>query len=111
MGYLKIKKTQLFGGLLALSLKEYDTTSEKEVFGTTKYSGGIGENNRYPYYANGISTIKNYEGSATEWWLCSPYIIVSGHISVVNKDGSISPSGQRSQKSNGFLLMGVHFSI
>lgn len=44
--------------------------SEWEALGVTNWSG-VQEGTRYAYYANGGATIKNVNGTASQWWLRS----------------------------------------
>ena len=46
--------------------------SEIEVYGENPFSVS-GEGTQYAYYANGGSTVKKFNKSASVWWLRSPY--------------------------------------
>lgn len=46
--------------------------SEIEIFGSATYSKS-GEGAQYAYYAAGNSKVKNFSGSANDWWERSPY--------------------------------------
>ena len=45
--------------------------SEIEIFGSVSYSKS-GEGTQYDYYKAGNSTVKNFNGSAYDWWERSP---------------------------------------
>ena len=45
--------------------------SEIEIFGSTTYSKA-GEGSQYAYYSAGNSKVKNFSGSADNWWERSP---------------------------------------
>ena len=45
--------------------------SEIEIFGSVSYSKS-GEGTQYDYYKAGNSKVKNYNGSASDWWERSP---------------------------------------
>lgn len=47
--------------------------SEIEIFGNITYSAS-GEGTQYAYYKAGNSKVKNYNGSANNWWQRSPRI-------------------------------------
>ena len=63
--------------------------SEVEVFGSTTYSVA-GEGSQYPIFTDNNSRIKKLgdTGSATYWWLRSPYASNSTHFCYVYADGS-----------------------
>ena len=46
--------------------------SEIEIFGSVSYSKS-GEGTQYDYYKAGNSKVKNYSGSANNWWGRSPF--------------------------------------
>ena len=46
--------------------------SEIEIFGSTTYSKS-GEGSQYAYYSAGNSMLKNFSGSAADWWERSPF--------------------------------------
>ena len=60
--------------------------SEIEVFGTTSQSFG-GEGTRYEYYTAGNSKIKTFSGSASNWWLRSPFKDNNTSFAYVNTSG------------------------
>ena len=63
--------------------------SEIEAFGSTAYSVP-GEGTQYEFYAAGNSTIKTRSGSASNWWLRSPYRGGSTSFCVVYSSGNAS---------------------
>ena len=77
--------------------------SEVEIFGSTSYSAA-GEGTQYDYYKAGNSKVKNWNGSATNWWERSPYASGStGFCLVVGYGDAINGSA-------GFAL-GVAFGF
>ena len=60
--------------------------SEVEIFGSTPYSEA-GEGTQYDYYKAGNSKVKNWNGSASNWWDRSPRAGASKRFCAVNSDG------------------------
>ena len=69
--------------------------SEIEIFGSTTYSKA-GEGSQYAYYSAGNSTVKNFSGSATNWWERSPFRHDSTNFCRVNRYGSADLSNESS---------------
>ena len=71
--------------------------SEVEVFGSTTYSVA-GEGSQYPIFTDNASRVKKLgdTGSATIWWLRSPYASSSTGFCYVSTDGSASLNGASS---------------
>lgn len=63
--------------------------SEVEVYGTTTYTFS-GEGSQYDYYKAGNSKVKTVSGSASKWWLRSPYKSNNTSFVYVNESGSVS---------------------
>lgn len=63
--------------------------SEVEVFGSVTYSKS-GEGTQYAYYAAGNSKVKNFNGSAANWWERSPSGSNSTNFCRVNSSGDAS---------------------
>lgn len=61
--------------------------SEVEIFGSTTYSAA-GEGTQYDYYKAGNSKVKNYNGSAFNWWERSPYARNSERFCLVNRNST-----------------------
>lgn len=61
--------------------------SEIEIFGSTTYSFA-GEGKQYDYYKAGNSKVKNLSGSASYWWVRSPYSSTSTSFCSVNGNGN-----------------------
>lgn len=61
--------------------------SEIEIFGTTTYSVA-GEGTQYEWYKAGNSRIKKVNGSASYWWVRSPYSGGTAHFCDVNGSGN-----------------------
>ena len=61
--------------------------SEIEIFGSVSYSKS-GEGTQYDYYKAGNSKVKNYNGSANNWWERSPFGSGSTYFCVVNSYGN-----------------------
>lgn len=61
--------------------------SEIEIFGSVSYSKS-GEGTQYDYYKAGNSKVKNYNGSAVNWWERSPYGSDSTRFCFVLSDGN-----------------------
>lgn len=68
--------------------------AEKEVFGSRTYSPTEEADalTQYAYYKNGGSKIKNYNSSASYWWLRSARSSDSYSFCIVNHSGSASGS-------------------
>ena len=75
--------------------------AEKEVSGTGKYSIEAEANalTQFAYYKNGGSIIKNFSGSAVEWWLRSVYYDNSSNFCRVTTWGGANNMG--ASTSNG----------
>lgn len=63
--------------------------SEVEVFGSIKYSFA-GEGTQYEYYQVGNSKVKNWKGSAYNWWERSPLFDGSASYCRVTSNGTVS---------------------
>ena len=61
--------------------------SEIEIFGSVSYSSR-GEGTQYDYYKAGNSKVKNYNGSARDWWERSPNGRSSTTFCRVSNDGN-----------------------
>lgn len=61
--------------------------SEIEIFGSVSYSKS-GEGTQYDYYKAGNSRVKNYNGSANNWWERSPYGNYSSYFCAVGSNGN-----------------------
>ena len=61
--------------------------SEIEIFGRTTYSKA-GEGSQYAYYSAGNSKVKNFSGSANNWWERSPFGSNSTAFCDVSSSGS-----------------------
>ena len=61
--------------------------SEIEIFGSVRYSKS-GEGTQYAYYSAGNSKVKNFSGSANNWWERSPRDNNLTHFCVVNSSGN-----------------------
>ena len=61
--------------------------SEIEIFGSASYSKS-GEGTQYDYYKAGNSKVKNYNGSASNWWERSPRGSYSTGFCTVNSGGN-----------------------
>lgn len=65
--------------------------SEIEVFGRSS-SSFAGEGSQYAYYAAGNSKVKYCDGTATEWWLRSPFATNDSYYCSVGNSGTSSQS-------------------
>ena len=63
--------------------------SEIEIFGSTVYSFA-GEGTQYEYYQAGNSKVKNWKGSAYNWWERSPLFDGSASYCRVTSNGTVS---------------------
>ena len=61
--------------------------SEVEIFGSTPNSAA-GEGTQYDYYKAGNSKVKNYNGSAFNWWERSPRARNSERFCLVNRNST-----------------------
>lgn len=78
-------------GLLPLNNDDYMfLPAEKEVYGARSYSPVVEANalTQFAYYKNGGSMIKNYDGSATWWWLRSVYSSDDTQFCCITVEGS-----------------------
>lgn len=66
--------------------------SEVEIFGSTTYSVA-GEGTQYEYYAVGNSKVKNYNGSASNWWERSPRASNTAYFCFVGSGGNANNRG------------------
>ena len=72
--------------------------SEIEIFGSTTYSKA-GEGSQYAYYSAGNSKVKNFSGSASNWWERSPNGSDSTYFCCVHSNGNAYTNG--ASTSNG----------
>ena len=77
--------------------------SEVEVFGSSINSNS-GEGTQYDYYKAGNSTVKNFNGSAYDWWERSPSTGSTRYYCVVKSTGS-------SINANSNTIRGVAFAF
>ena len=63
--------------------------SEVEIFGSTTASAA-GEGTQYDYYKAGNSKVKNWNGSAVNWWERSPRASNSARFCLVYRGGNAS---------------------
>ena len=63
--------------------------AEKEIFGSTQYSVN-GEGTQYARFTTSNTRIKKLNGSATNWWLRSPYSSNGYYFCAVNNSGAAS---------------------
>jgi hypothetical protein len=72
---------------------------EKEVFGTNTYGDATTEADltQLPIYARGQTKVKNYNGSAKNWWEGSPRVSNAAGICVVTTGGSAHDNGTTTQ--------------
>lgn len=94
-GIREVNKISKNGGKSTLLVTTKDSLfllSEVEVFGSSSNSLS-GEGTQYDYYKAGNSTVKNFNGSAYDWWERSPYNGNTRFYCCVNyKGASISRS-------------------
>lgn len=85
-----------------------DTTADKlfllseiEIFGSVRNSKS-GEGTQYDYYKAGNSTVKKFNGSASEWWERSPYGSNSVYFCIVASAGGSGSTGAHGVRSVAF---------
>lgn len=62
--------------------------SQVEVFGDSRYTAD-GEGAQYAYFKNGENVIKRRGGSASTWWLRSPYVSNTTYFRYVTSTGIV----------------------
>ena len=89
-GIREVNKISKNGGKSTLLVTTKDSLfllSEVEVFGSSSNSLS-GEGTQYDYYKAGNSTVKNFNGSAYDWWERSPSTGSTRYYCVVKSTGS-----------------------
>ena len=89
-GIREVNKISKNGGKRILLVTTKDSLfllSEVEVFGSSSNSLS-GEGTQYDYYKAGNSTVKNFNGSAYDWWERSPSTGSTRYYCVVKSTGS-----------------------
>lgn len=89
-GIREVNKISKNGGKSTLLVTTKDSLfllSEVEVFGSSSNSLS-GEGTQYDYYKAGNSTVKNFNGSAYDWWERSPSTGSIRYYCVVKSTGS-----------------------
>lgn len=61
--------------------------SEKEIFGSTKYSANSGEGTQYARFTTSTTRIKKSNGAAVNWWLRSPNNAIGVFFCAVKNSG------------------------
>lgn len=105
-GIREVNKISKKGGKRTLLVTTKDSLfllSEVEVFGSSSNSLS-GEGTQYDYYKAGNSTVKNFNGSAYDWWERSPSTGSTRYYCVVKSTGS-------SINANSNTIRGVAFAF
>lgn len=105
-GIREVNKISKKGGKRTLLVTTKDSLfllSEVEVFGSSSNSLS-GEGTQYDYYKAGNSTVKNFNGSAYDWWERSPSTGSIRYYCVVKSTGS-------SINANSSTIRGVAFAF
>jgi hypothetical protein len=105
-GIREVNKISKNGGKRTLLVTTKDSLfllSEVEVFGSSSNSLS-GEGTQYDYYKAGNSTVKNFNGSAYDWWERSPSLGSTRYYCVVKSTGS-------SINANSNTIRGVAFAF
>lgn len=105
-GIREVNKISKNGGKRILLVTTKDSLfllSEVEVFGSSSNSLS-GEGTQYDYYKAGNSTVKNFNGSAYDWWERSPSTGSTRYYCVVKSTGS-------SINANSNTIRGVAFAF
>lgn len=105
-GIREVNKISKNGGKSTLLVTTKDSLfllSEVEVFGSSSNSLS-GEGTQYDYYKAGNSTVKNFNGSAYDWWERSPSTGSTRYYCVVKSTGS-------SINANSNTIRGVAFAF
>ena len=105
-GIREVNKISKNGGKSTLLVTTKDSLfllSEVEVFGSSSNSLS-GEGTQYDYYKAGNSTVKNFNGSAYDWWEHSPSTGSTRYYCVVKSTGS-------SINANSNTIRGVAFAF
>lgn len=105
-GIREVNKISKNGGKRTLLVTTKDSLfllSEVEVFGSSSNSCS-GEGTQYDYYKAGNSTVKNFNGSAYDWWERSPSTGSTRYYCVVKSTGS-------SINANSNTIRGVAFAF
>ena len=92
-GVIKEVTKKASAGNSSSTISSYTDTlflfAEKEIFGSTQYSVN-GEGTQYARFTTSNTRIKKLNGSATDWWLRSPYSDNTGYFCAVASDGTAS---------------------
>lgn len=94
-GIREVNKISASGGRSHVLVTTKDSLfllSEVEVFGSSINSNS-GEGTQYDYYKAGNSTVKNFNGSAYDWWERSPSAGSTRYYCTVKSTGSSINSG------------------
>lgn len=105
-GIREVNKISSGGGKRPLLVTTKDSLfllSEVEVFGSSSNSLS-GEGTQYDYYKAGHGTVKNFNGSAYDWWERSPSANSTRYYCNVKSTGS-------SVNSNANVIRGVAFGF
>lgn len=105
-GIREVNKISSGGGKRPLLVTTKDSLfllSEVEVFGSSSNSLS-GEGTQYDYYKAGHGTVKNFNGSAYDWWERSPTANSTRYYCNVKSTGS-------SVNSNANVIRGVAFGF
>lgn len=105
-GIREVNKITAGGGRSTVLVTTQDSLfllSEVEVFGSSSNSL-LGEGTQYDYYKAGNSTVKNFNGSAYDWWERSPSTGSTRYYCVVKSTGS-------SINANSNTIRGVAFAF
>lgn len=105
-GIREVNKISKNGGKSTLLVTTKDSLfllSEVEVFGSSS-NPLSGEGTQYDYYKAGNSTVKNFNGSAYDWWERSPSTGSTRYYCVVKSTGS-------SINANSNTIRGVAFAF
>lgn len=105
-GIREVNKISSGGGKRPLLVTTKDSLfllSEVEVFGSSSNSLS-GEGTQYDYYKAGHGTVKNFNGSAYDWWERSPTANGTRYYCNVKSTGS-------SINSNATVIRGVAFAF
>ena len=103
-GVIKEVTKKASAGNSSSTISSYTDTlflfAEKEIFGSTSFSVN-GEGTQYARFTTSNTRIKKLNGSATFWWLRSPYSGNTDRFCIVGSDGAASYGGSIASSSYG----------
>lgn len=90
-------------GTIVTSADKLFLLSDREVQGVALGAANQ-EGTQYAYYARGGSKVKNYNGTASSWWLRSPMTSLIGYFQMITTTGSSDGGSASSNRGVSFAF-------